>query len=113
MSGNAHDLLSGVWAGYYMQGGARHPQQATLEFADGLIRGDGRDGVGLFSIAGEYRAEPEGVRMGWIKTYDGAHSVLYLGVLVGPELRGQWQLSGMTDTFALSPEVLGRSGALT
>lgn len=37
--------------------------------------------VGSFRIEGEYRVDESGVRIGWIKTYEGAHSILYLGVL--------------------------------
>jgi hypothetical protein len=102
---NSLDLTSGLWAGHYEQGGEKHPQEATLEFADGLIRGDGRDGLGLFSIEGEYRVEAARVRVGWIKTYDNAHSVLYLGVLESGIIRGHWDISGSKDRFALSSKL--------
>ncbi len=95
------ELVSGLWAGYYEQGGGRYPQQLTLEFADGLMRGDGRDGLGTFTVDGEYRVEEDEVRVGWIKTYDGAHSVLYLGKLAADRISGRWQLSGMSGGFAL------------
>jgi hypothetical protein len=98
------ELVSGLWSGHYEQGGEKYPQEATLEFADGLIRGDGRDGLGLFSIDGEYRRETARVCVGWIKTYEHAHSVLYLGFLEGGIIRGHWNLSGMKDGFALSPQ---------
>lgn len=75
----------------------------TLEFADGLIRGDGRDGLGPFAIEGEYRAEEALVRLGFIKTYDNAHSVLYLGQLAGSAtIQGEWQLGPSRGKFALS-----------
>lgn len=96
-------LPSGLWSGHYEQFRRHFPQQATLEFADGLIRGDGVDGIGVFHIEGEYRVEVSAVRMGWIKTYDGAHSVLYLGVLQGDVITGNWELPGYRGTFALSP----------
>jgi hypothetical protein len=42
------------------------------------------------------------VRLGWIKTYDGAHSVLCLGKLAsGNRITGTWQLVGASDRFAL------------
>ena len=48
------ELPSGLWAGYYVQLFMKHAQQKmTLEFADGLIRGDGADGLGAFAIEGE------------------------------------------------------------
>jgi hypothetical protein len=96
-------LSSGLWTGYYEQWGDRHPQETTLEFADGLIRGDGSDGLGTFTVEGEYRVDGGEVRLGWIKTYDGAHSVLYLGVLDGDRITGEWKLPGGQGSFALSP----------
>lgn len=99
------DLPSGLWAGHYVQWWMKHSQQMTLEFADGLIRGDGADGLGAFTIDGEYRVAEGEVRMGWIKTYQGAHSVLYLGKLEGGQIVGKWRLSAGTGNFALSPAV--------
>lgn len=100
------ELPSGMWAGHYEQSGYRFAQELKLEFADGLIRGDGIDAIGPFSIDGEYRQEPDEVRMGWIKTYEGAHSVLYLGWLRGRVIEGRWSLQGHSGSFALGP--LGR-----
>lgn len=97
------ELPSGLWAGHYIQMLMKHPQQMTLEFADGLIRGDGADSVGPFAIEGEYRVDAGEVRMGWIKTYNGAHSVLYLGKLEDDRIVGKWKLSFMSGSFALSP----------
>ena len=65
-------LFSGAWEGHYVQSGARYPQAQRMEFADGIARGEGADGIGRFVIEGEYRAVgPREVRIGWIKTYDG------------------------------------------
>jgi hypothetical protein len=97
------ELASGLWSGYYEQGGGRFPQHMTLEFADGLMRGDGTDGLGTFTIEGEYRVEDGDVRLGWIKTYDGAHSVLYLGTLENNRISGRWTLIGGSGAFALEP----------
>ncbi|MFN8613188.1 MAG: hypothetical protein U0931_36960 [Vulcanimicrobiota bacterium] len=97
------DLPSGLWSGYYQQHGRRFDQQATLEFADGLIRGDGVDGIGLFRIEGEYRLENGQVRLGWIKTYEGAHSILYLGQLVEQTILGEYNVQGMRGGFAFEP----------
>jgi hypothetical protein len=98
------ELISGVWAGHYEQAGRKYPQHMTLEFADGLVRGDGADGIGTFTLEGEYRVGGGEVRIGWIKTYDGAHSVLYLGVLAGNTITGEWRLSYGRGGFALSPK---------
>jgi hypothetical protein len=101
-------LPSGLWAGHYVQFLVKHAQEMNLEFADGLIRGDGTDGLGPFTIDGEYRVESGEVRMGWIKTYKGAHSVLYLGTLQNDQIVGKWNLLvalAGTGTFALSPAI--------
>jgi len=99
----AVELPSGLWSGHYEQYGSRFPQRMTLEFSDGLMRGDGVDGIGTFTIEGEYRVDGSDVRLGWIKTYEGAHSVLYIGVLESGRILGEWELSGFGDRFALAP----------
>ena len=97
------ELPSGLWTGHYVQLWMKHPQQMTLEFADGLMRGDGVDGLGAFAIEGEYRVDGGEVRLGWIKTYEGAHSVLYLGKLEAGRIVGRWSLTLGSGAFALSP----------
>jgi|JI10StandDraft_1071094.scaffolds.fasta_scaffold530487_2 hypothetical protein len=109
MSGRV-ELPSGMWTGHYEQMGRAYPQHLKLEFADGLIRGDGVDDLGTFAIDGEYRLEGSEMRMGWIKTYDGAHSVLYLGELLDRTIRGRWSLTGASGTFALAPADRGGAG---
>jgi len=94
-------LPSGLWEGHYEQWGSNHPQKMTLEFADGIIEGDGVDGIGSFLIEGEYRVDRNEVRAGWIKTYKGRHSVLYLGTLQKGRIVGQWELTGFNGDFAL------------
>lgn len=85
-------LPSGVWRGHYEQLRRHYAQEMTLEFADGVVRGDGRDGLGPFTAEGEYRVDEGEVRVGWVKTYDGAHSVLYLGALRDGALVGRWEI---------------------
>ncbi|HEU4339586.1 MAG TPA: hypothetical protein VFS19_05920 [Planctomycetota bacterium] len=97
------ELSSGLWDGYYEQYGGRHGQTMTLEFADGLMRGDGIDSIGAFTIEGEYRVDAGDVRVGWIKTYEGRHSVLYLGHLDNGRIVGRWEIQGWGDKFALKP----------
>lgn len=76
-----------------------------MEFADGMVRGEGRDGIGPFRIEGEYLRDGSGTRVGWIKTYDRGHSVLYLGTYDGRWIRGAWELQGgHGDNFAFAPE---------
>lgn len=97
------ELPSGIWRGHYEQYGVRHAQQVLMELADGLVRGDGIDGIGPFEIDGEYRADGELVRIGWVKTYEGAHSVLYLGTLERGVMTGHWSVGGMRGAFVLHP----------
>ena len=79
----------------------------TLEFADGLMRGDGFDDISAFTIEGEYRVEGEDVRLGWIKTYEEAHSVLYLGTMRRDRVVGKWDLHGWSGAFVIRPVTAG------
>ena len=104
MTATRIELPSGLWAGHYVQFFVKHAQKMTLEFADGLIRGDGVDGIGAFTIEGEYRVARGEARLGWIKTYEQAHSVLYLGTLQGDSIVGHWKLAAFgSGAFSLSP----------
>ena len=106
-------LTSGEWVGHYEQHGAEYAQRMTLELADGLVRGDGVDEIGTFTLDGEYRVDEEGVRIGWVKTYDGAHSVLYVGEVDGAAIRGTWSLTGGRGRFELRPaRAFGAHGGL-
>jgi hypothetical protein len=61
-------LYSGNWRGFYAQIGRTFPQQQRMEFADGIVRGEGADGIGTFVIEGEYRADGANeVRIGWAR----------------------------------------------
>ncbi len=83
-----------------------------MEFADGVVRGDGNDGLGSFRIEGVYRRHGDTMRLGWIKTYTGAHSVLYMGELDGQWIRGRWELDGgWGDAFAFAPAAVARMEA--
>jgi len=100
---------SGPWLGYYEQAGRRYPQQQSMEFADGRLRGDGEDDIAPFRIEGTFHRDGDTLRIGWIKTYNGGHSVLYLGVGDGEWIRGQWELpGGYGDAFAFAPAAVAR-----
>ncbi|MBK8095589.1 MAG: hypothetical protein IPK26_00670 [Planctomycetes bacterium] len=101
-------FVSGRWLGYYEQMRQRFPQEQTMEFADGMVRGDGLDMIGTFKIEGQYRHDGGIARVGWIKTYDGGHSVLYMGTFDGRWILGEWELSGHTDGFGFAPEHIAR-----
>lgn len=95
---------SGSWRGYYEQFGERYPQEQTMEFADGLVRGEGQDDIARFRIEGTYHRDGNTLRIGWIKTYEAGHSVLYLGATDGAWIRGRWELSdGYGEGFAFAP----------
>ncbi|MCA8956873.1 MAG: hypothetical protein KDC87_12420 [Planctomycetes bacterium] len=96
-------LHCGEWVGYYEQWGVRTAQRMTLEFADGIVRGRGADELGVFEIEGEFRSTPRGCAVGWIKTYDGAHSVLYLGHVDDGAIDGKWEIGWMEDAFHIEP----------
>lgn len=101
---NPRHLVSGEWDGHYEQQGELAPQRMTLEFADGVVRGDGVDQVGTFSLEGGY-GEVEGeLRVGWIKTYDRGHSVLYRGRFTARGIEGTWRIeASWQGGFALAP----------
>lgn len=44
----------------------------ALEFKNGLMTGDGADGIGFFKIAGNYF--PQSGECAWIKQYVGRHA---------------------------------------
>lgn len=85
----------------------------TLEFADGVMRGGGSDGVGRFVVEGAYRTDGPVVRVGWIKTYHGAHSILYLGEYDGYEIVGHWSWGSHRGRQPFALHYVGReAGAL-
>jgi hypothetical protein len=100
-------LHSGRWRGYWEQGplGRQEMHDLALEFdADGRVRGQGADMVGLFAVEGQ--AEPDGaIRL--VKTYLRGHSVIYAGRYDGEgKIFGQWIIPGFdTGRFALAPEL--------
>jgi len=101
-------FASGRWRGYYEQMRRRYPQDQTMEFADGMVRGEGTDMIGPFRIEGEYRETDGEVRVGWIKTYERGHSVLYVGTFDGTQIHGHWEFGsgygGGNESFGFSPE---------
>ena len=97
-------LVSGLWKGFYEQSRRQYGQEMPPESPDGIVRGDGRDDLGTLTIEGEYRTAQGELRLGWIKTYDSAHSVLYLGRLDGPVNAGAWSIPPWDNGgFELSP----------
>jgi hypothetical protein len=73
----------------------------VLEFKSGVMRGDGADGIGFFSIMGNY-SEQSG-ECSWIKQYVGRHAVDYRGFREGKGIWGTWKLTLGTGGFHIWP----------
>jgi hypothetical protein len=83
---------SGPWAGFYnYKPGDRHAMEIHLTFANGMMRGEGRDDVGTFLINGFY--ESSSGECHWTKSYLGAHDVFYRGFREGKGIWGTWEIS--------------------
>jgi hypothetical protein len=83
---------SGPWRGYFMQQfiEGRSWMDLQLTFREGSIRGEGRDWVGAFLIAGRY--ELESGKCWWTKKYIGKHDVAYQGYNEGKGIWGLWEI---------------------
>lgn len=82
-------LPSGEWTGFFQQPGLRGGRgwmELQLSFKAGLIRGEGRDLVGQFSMFGRYDLKSEQVQVH--KRYLGQHDVFYRGY--AEQGRGIW-----------------------
>jgi hypothetical protein len=81
---------AGPWRGYYLYapGGVRHRQELSLAFRDGVMTGDGVDGVGSFIVRGHY--DPLTHEAHWTKSYLGRHTVYYRGFREGKGIWGTW-----------------------
>jgi hypothetical protein len=90
----ADDLFpSGPWTGFFLQPvlAGRHWMELHLNFAQGNIRGEGRDWVGEFLIFGKYEAASG--KCWFTKRYVGRHDVAYLGYNEGRGIWGTWEMS--------------------
>lgn len=102
---------SGAWAGFFLQQEipGRHLMELKLEFAEGTIRGEGRDWVGEFLVRGRY--DTDDGQCWWHKRYLGAHDLYYRGFNEGKGIWGTWQMSEadaglmcLTGGFHIWPE---------
>lgn len=64
--------------------------ELNLTFASGIVRGDGKDDIGLFFVRGRY--DPANGECHWTKTYVGAHDVFYRGFREGKGIWGTWEI---------------------
>ncbi|HVR84917.1 MAG TPA: hypothetical protein VMU54_11445 [Planctomycetota bacterium] len=89
---------SGAWCGYYVQLGAQHRMEFTLQFHGKTFSGEGRDIVGAFTLSGETRdADVQAV-----KGYP-HHAVHYEGRFDGDGIAGRWSLVGGSGEFRMWP----------
>ena len=97
---------SGQWTGFWLQPGltGRQQMRLSLRFADGVVRGEGDDLVGKFSIWGRYNGQNGRVRLR--KQYAGQHHVDYAGMNEGDGqwLWGLWHLGSDRGGFHIWPE---------
>jgi hypothetical protein len=84
---------SGPWKGFFLQPqlrAGRSWMELHLRFQDGIMRGEGRDWVGMFSVAGRY--ELQSGKCWWTKKYVGKHDVAYQGYNEGKGIWGLWEI---------------------
>lgn len=94
---------SGQWIGFYTYANRsrRYLMDLLLEFRDGVISGEGADGIGFFGIDGHYFSEER--ECSWIKTYFGKHSVEYSGFREKKGIWGTWTIRGTKGGFHIWP----------
>ena len=72
-----------------------------LEFKGGVISGEGSDGIGPFTIDGDYSEST--LECSWVKTYVGKHSVHYAGFREGKGIWGTWDIGPARGGFQIWP----------
>jgi len=96
---------SGPWTGFWVQRGwGKQRMSLSLAFAEGRVRGQGRDVIGEFDFAGSYELETGRTRM--VKHYARGHWVEYDGANQGDGLWlwGLWTVETERGGFHLWPE---------
>ena len=73
----------------------------VLEFKDGVMTGEGADGIGFFVISGNYSAQSG--ECSWVKQYVGRHAVDYEGFREGKGIWGNWTLDLGRGGFHIWP----------
>ena len=73
----------------------------VLEFKNGVMTGEGADGIGPFIISGNY-SEQNG-ECAWVKQYVGRHSVDYKGYREGKGIWGNWVIGAGKGGFHIWP----------
>jgi len=94
---------SGQWIGFYTypNRSQKYLMDLILEFRDGIVSGDGADGIGCFGIDVRYYAKE--AECSWIKTYFGRHSVEYTGFREKKGIWGTWTIGPSKSGFHIWP----------
>jgi hypothetical protein len=98
-----HQFPSGPWVGFYTYAGRsrKYLMDLVLEFNNGIMKGDGADGIGSFIISGNYSAQSG--ECSWVKQYVGRHAVNYIGYRDGKGIWGNWTLANSKGGFHIWP----------
>lgn len=104
---------SGPWTGFYNYSPKdKHRMDLELTFSGGRLSGVGVDDVGRFRVEGRYDAQT--LECSWVKTYFGAHSVLYRGFREGKGIWGTWEITAFhRGGFHIWPKAEGEGDAET
>jgi hypothetical protein len=83
---------SGAWTGFFLQYWlpGRQRTDVSLDCANGVLTGRGRDRVGQYTVDGTY--DPLTGRCEWTKQYIGKHRVAYRGLNDGRGIWGVWEI---------------------
>jgi len=94
---------SGQWIGFYTypNRSQKFLMDLVLEFRDGVVSGEGADGIGFFGIDGRYY--PKEAECTWIKTYFRSHSVEYSGFREKKGIWGTWKIRTSNGGFHIWP----------
>ena len=94
---------SGQWVGFYTYSSRSREflMDLVLEFKQGILSGEGYDGIGGFVVAGVYSLVTN--ECNWKKTYVGRHTVEYRGFGENNGIWGTWTLPGARGGFRIWP----------
>lgn len=83
---------SGPWRGFFLMphSPGRHTMELHLDFAQGVMTGEGQDKIGEFLIRGKYSIDNG--KCHWTKKYIGKHDVFYQGFNEGKGIWGVWEI---------------------
>ena len=94
---------SGQWVGFYTYAGRtrKYLMDLVLEFKNGVMTGEGADGIAMFVISGNYSVQSG--ECSWVKQYVARHAVEYKGFREGKGIWGNWNIVKATGGFHIWP----------